>query len=124
MKKEQKLYGILKMKCPACHEGDLFEKAGYFNLNKMGNNLDKCEVCGQDFKIEPGFYWGALYLAYGLMVFLSLILFLLFFLLLNLSLNTSFILLIIIDLLLTPLIYKLSKSLWIHIFISYRPRKK
>ncbi len=120
MQKGQKLFGIIHQRCPACHEGPLFEEAGYFDFRKMGKTHDACPHCGQDYRIEPGFYWGALYIAYGLSVFVSLFFFLLFFLLFGLSLNTSFLLLIVADLMLTPFLYKLSKTLWLHVFVSYR----
>lgn len=90
----------------------------------MGKTYDACPKCGQDYRIEPGFYWGALYIAYGFSVFVSLLLFLCFFLIFGLSLNTSFLLLIIADLILTPYIYKLSKTFWLHLFVSYRHPSK
>jgi len=120
LQKGKKLYGIIHQSCPACHEGPLFEEAGYFDFKKMGKTYDACPQCGQDYRIEPGFYWGALYIAYGFSVFVSLLMFLLFFLLFGLSLNASFLLLVIADLILTPFLYKLSKTLWLHLFVSYR----
>ena len=83
-----------------------------------------CPVCGQDFKIEIGFYWGAMYLAYGISVATSLIQFLLYFLVFGLSLELSFGLLIAVQLLLSPYLYRLSKSLWIHLFVPYNTYSK
>lgn len=120
LQKGKKIYGIVHQKCPACHEGPLFVEAAYFDIKKMGKTHDACPACGQDYRIEPGFYWGALYIAYGFSVFVSLLIFLLFFLLFGLPLNTSFVLLVIADLILTPFLYKLSKTLWLHIFVRFR----
>jgi len=124
LQKGKKLYGIIHQKCPACHEGAIFEEAAYFDIKKMGKNHDACPACGQDYRIEPGFYWGALYIAYGFSVFVSLLIFLLFFLIFGFSLNASFFLLVIADLILTPFLYKLSKTLWLHVFVRYHHPSK
>lgn len=34
---------------------------------------DSCSVCGEDFKKEPGFYFGAMYASYGLTVAVAVI---------------------------------------------------
>ena len=32
----------------------------------------QCENCGQVYEIEPGFYWGAMYVSYGFTVVISI----------------------------------------------------
>ena len=113
---------IFKLKCPSCNKGDLFTASG-LNFSKLGKMPDQCVVCGQDFKIEVGFYWGALYVAYALSVATSLPQFFFYFIILDLSLNWSFTILIIVQLLLTPYLYRLSKSLWIHMFVPFGRRR-
>jgi uncharacterized protein (DUF983 family) len=87
----------------------------------MAKTYDNCPHCGQDLRIEIGFYWGALYVAYGLSVFTSLAQFLLYFLVFNLSLTWSFILFIGVQIILSPWLYRLSKAIWINFFVTYRP---
>jgi uncharacterized protein (DUF983 family) len=62
---------ILKMKCPRCRKGDIFSTPTFSTkFTKMNSN---CPVCGQDFEIETGFYWGSMYISYFLTVILFVI---------------------------------------------------
>ena len=72
IKKGTKLYSILKFKCPHCHEGGFF-KAHPYNISKAGDIYDKCPVCNNKNSKEPGFYYGAMYVSYGLGVALFLV---------------------------------------------------
>ena len=60
MKKGSKLYSIATMTCPQCQESKMMV-ANPYRLSTMGEVKNKCEVCGLDFKPEPGFYYGAMY---------------------------------------------------------------
>ncbi|WP_109832292.1 DUF983 domain-containing protein [Reichenbachiella versicolor] len=58
---------IIKCKCPKCREGDMFETSmfrNYFNV-KMPK---ECPKCGQTYRPEPGFFFGAMYVSYGFSV--------------------------------------------------------
>ena len=68
LKKGTKRYSIQKLKCPRCHEGDLFVNPTFFVYKKMLEMPDKCSVCGQDFVIEPGFYTAALWISYPILL--------------------------------------------------------
>ncbi|GAA4316183.1 DUF983 domain-containing protein [Nibribacter koreensis] len=61
------LGAALAMKCPQCHQGALFTHAAY-NLSKFDQMPEHCAVCGLRFERELGFYWGAMYMSYGLSV--------------------------------------------------------
>lgn len=63
----QHLKAALALKCPRCHQGDMFTHSA-FNLQKFDQMPEKCAVCGFRFEIELGFYWGAMYMSYGLSV--------------------------------------------------------
>ena len=63
--KGSKLYSIRKHKCPKCHEGDLY-KTPLSSLQGIYNMHEECTHCGQKFTLEPGFYWGAMYIGYAL----------------------------------------------------------
>ena len=75
MKKGTKLYSVLKLKCPRCQIGNLFNNPGFFVLSGILEMPDKCPHCKQDFKLEPGFYTAALWISYPivLVVFVPLI---------------------------------------------------
>lgn len=65
-----RLKAVVLMKCPRCCEGELFLSRNPYNFNKMGKMPDECANCGQDFVIEPGFYFGAAMVSYILQVFM------------------------------------------------------
>ena len=59
-----KAQAILQHTCPRCQSGKLF-KTGTFNKNFTQMHAD-CPVCGFHFEIEPGFFWGAMYVSYAI----------------------------------------------------------
>lgn len=124
MKKGTKLYSILKHKCPRCHEGELFLKPGEKNYNIIGYTPDKCKICEQAYVLEPGFYYGAMYLSYMLSVAVALPQFLLYYAGFNLSFRMSLLLIILAQIVLTPFIYRTSRAIWINVFVSYNAEYK
>jgi uncharacterized protein (DUF983 family) len=67
------LKAILATKCPRCHQGDMFTHPAY-SLGHFDDMPEHCPVCKFRYEIEVGFYWGAMYISYGLSVFLLVIL--------------------------------------------------
>lgn len=117
--KGSKLYSIFRMKCPSCQNGDFFVSHSY-DLRKIGDIHERCSSCGLKYEREPGFYYGAMYVAYGLGVALFVALwasFNLFFP--QLSVGIQILVIIISILALSPLIYALSKIIWANMFIDY-----
>jgi len=54
-------------KCPRCHNAKAFNGKAY-NLKQITDMKKECSNCKQDFKKEPGFYFGASYVSYGLTI--------------------------------------------------------
>lgn len=64
-----KLGAMVKGRCPKCRRGPLFSTSFFSSsFHKMNQ---KCPHCNFQFEIEPGFFWGAMYLNYGFSVFTS-----------------------------------------------------
>lgn len=63
--KTTKLYSILNLKCPVCHEGDFFQAHPY-NLSRTGDLHEHCPVCRVKYEKEIGFYTRALYVSYAI----------------------------------------------------------
>ncbi len=125
--KGNKLYSIFSFKCPRCRAGALFlTKSSYTSgFDKMPKT---CSHCGQRFEPEPGFYFGAAYVSYGLTVALWVALFVALVTfdhwgIISFSVYEDALLLMGLGigllLALLPLIYRLSRSLWIHMFVKY-----
>jgi uncharacterized protein (DUF983 family) len=58
---------ILKERCPRCHRGAMFSHSA-FNVRKFDEMPEHCPVCQFRYEVELGFYWGAMYISYGLAV--------------------------------------------------------
>ncbi|GJM63565.1 DUF983 domain-containing protein [Persicobacter diffluens] len=58
---------LLEGKCPRCHEGDMFVHP-LKKLHKFSDMHEKCENCGLRFEVEPGFFFGAMYISYAVSV--------------------------------------------------------
>jgi uncharacterized protein (DUF983 family) len=108
------MFGI---KCPSCREGEMFDgsahqmKMSAFDMNKF------CKKCQTDLEPEPGFYFGAMFISYGLTGWFSIFFVMLFHWYLKLGLYTSFGLLLVFLGFNFIWIYRVSRSIWAHIVI-------
>lgn len=117
-KKGTKLYSIFNNRCPKCHEGDFYIDKNPLHLKKILDIHDKCDSCNLKYMIEPSFYHGAMYVSYGLSVATSIAIVIIA-TLLGFSLITSFIAVFIGLILFTPFMLKLSRIIYINMFVSY-----
>lgn len=67
MKKRSGLKAIFGAKCPQCREGNLFP-VSMMSFKKLSEVNKKCSVCGANFRSEPDFYYGAMYISYAFSV--------------------------------------------------------
>ncbi len=121
LKKGTKAYSILKMKCPRCQEGDLFE-TGSFSFKKSFDMPEICSACGQKYFLEPGFYYGAMFISYVITGFFSLAFTGFCILVLGFSINASFAILILILAVLFVWIFRLARAIWINSNVRYNPK--
>jgi uncharacterized protein (DUF983 family) len=121
-KKGTKLYSISKGKCPKCHEGDFFKFGFTFNPTKVTKIYDNCTKCNLKYMLEPSFFYGAMYINYGITVAISVIVFLIVKLGFQLNLLQSFIAVFSALLILAPLNLRLARILWINMFVSFEPK--
>lgn len=122
--KGTKLYSILFNKCPRCHEGDFLEEKNILKINKAFKIKEHCPTCGLKYMKEPSFYYGAMYVNYGLSVGVGIITFIVSYLAFNLTLKQSFIPIVIVIILTSPFAARWSRSIWINIFEHYNPNWK
>lgn len=123
LKRESKLYSIVTYKCPRCHHGHLFENKGW-SYTKFAAMPKKCSCCGQYYEPEPGFYYGAMYVSYAITTGLTLtMLAVLSFLLEEITLLWFVSSLAGVLLLSFPFIFRMSRSIWINMFIQFDKKK-
>jgi uncharacterized protein (DUF983 family) len=85
---------------------------------------DNCPVCGQDFKIEDGFYLGATYVSYAITVALMVPLLAISYFLFNLDFMWLLPVMVVLLVLLMPPILRISRAIWINFFVHYNPEWK
>lgn len=123
MLKGTKLYSIVHNKCPKCHQGDFFVNKNPYTMDFIKMH-DKCSHCGEDFNKEVGFYYGAMYVSYGVNVTFGIALFLLMVLVFHTGLLTYLFSFLGLVLVLFPLVMRLSRLIYINLFVKYDPSKK
>lgn len=114
-------YSILRNKCPRCHQGDLYLSKNPYNLPELGKMPDECPKCQQPYQLEPGFFFGATYVSYGLTVafMVSLLMFNYWFL--HFRLVQAVLVVVGLFVLISPIIFRLSRSIYLNFFVSYDP---
>ena len=118
-KKGNKFYSIWNMKCPRCHEGNLFDsKIGLFEMPK------RCPSCNQNYMPEPGFYYGAMFISYIFTAWFSIFFAIFFHWVLDWSLNATFAFLIFVLAILFVWIFRMARSIWINMTIRFDPKIK
>jgi hypothetical protein len=80
---------------------------------------DKCDHCGQPYVLEPGFYWGSMYISYMLSSGLMLTTFAILYFIFDLSVTYTFVGIIAIAAIFYGLIYRLARSVWINLYVHY-----
>jgi uncharacterized protein (DUF983 family) len=115
-----KLYSVLNNKCPHCHKGNFFENNNPYNMKNFSVMNPRCPICNEDFRKEPGYYFGATYVSYGLTVGFGIVLFVLLCVLFDVSaiayLWTFSVLLVV----LLPVFYRFARLIWINFFVKFK----
>ncbi|AOW21683.1 DUF983 domain-containing protein [Urechidicola croceus] len=118
-KKGTKLYSISNNKCPRCHEGDFYAKKGIFRFKNLLKLNDNCSHCDLKYMMEPSFFYGAMYVNYGLTVAVSVATFIISKVIIGLTVNQSFLSIIAALIIFIPIGLRLSRLIWINMFVSY-----
>lgn len=86
--------------------GDLFEMH------------DNCPNCQQQFELEIGFYWGAMYIAYGVSSAVSFGSFIIAFWGFGWTEYQSFAFLVLMVILASPYTFRISRAIWLYAFVK------
>lgn len=114
------LENILKSKCPTCHSGHLFKDKNPYHLKMIFEMNKECEHCKQTFTPEPRFYEGAMYVSYAFSVAIVISCFVAFNVLTDdVPLIPLISTTIILAFGLAPVSFRLSRTIWIHLFYSF-----
>ena len=122
LKKGSKLNSILKGSCPKCQNESMYADKNPLHLTKVLKMNEKCSHCGLKYHIEPSFFYGAMYVSYGLNVAIGVATFIISFVFFKATIGYSFIAIIVTLIILFPFILRLARNIYINMFISYDPK--
>jgi uncharacterized protein (DUF983 family) len=119
------LKAAINARCPQCREGRLF-KFKWWNIFNFAQMEDTCSECGMRYEVEPGFFYGAMYISYAFTVGIMLIGGLVIYNFFNDPDAMGYVIPItLISLALVPANFRVSRVIFIHLFsgVTYRPNK-
>src|SRR5690349_15817728 len=113
LKKGSKLNSILTGSCPKCQNESMYLDKNPYNLLSTLKMHEKCSHCGFRYQIEPSFFYGAMYVSYGLNVAIGIAAFIVSYLFLGSSVKTAFIAIMATLIILGPLVLRWSRNIYI-----------
>jgi len=111
-----KVIDALNCKCPNCKKGKIFKNRGNILLLNIPKINDRCPDCSYKFERETGFFFGAMYVSYGLAAAQMISSLVVFWYFIDLSPLRVLVIIAVIALLLSTINFKLSRSIWIYLF--------
>jgi Ca2+-dependent lipid-binding protein len=123
MLKGTKIYSMFTGTCPVCQSESMYKESNPYKLNKIFQMHERCSHCNTKYKIEPSFFYGAMYVSYGVGIAFAVAAFVIAFLFFGGGLMTSFYAIIGTLVVFMPVIMRLSRNIWINIFMHYDKKK-
>ncbi len=116
MVKKTRSSAIFNGHCPRCRDGNIF-KTAVFTFNNFTKMNPRCPNCNLDYEVEPGFFYGALYISYifsvGIFAAVTIILFFFF----DDPESKVYIgSVIFLSIILYPFNYRFSRIIYLHLF--------
>jgi uncharacterized protein (DUF983 family) len=119
LKKVRTLNSILTGTCPKCHQESMYVEKNPYKLNDLYKMNETCSHCHTRYLIEPSFFYGAMYVSYGLTVAIGVAIFVTSNVILGFSVKTTFIAIVVGILALMPVTARLARNIYIAMFIRY-----
>jgi uncharacterized protein (DUF983 family) len=119
LKKGTKLYSIINGSCPKCHQESMYLNKNLYVLSDTLKMHERCSYCNTKYKIEPSFFYGSMYVSYGVGIAFAVAAFVISYVILGSSPNTAFGAIVVTMVACLPIILRLSRNIWINIFMKY-----
>jgi uncharacterized protein (DUF983 family) len=124
LKKGSKLNSILTGSCPRCQNESMYLDKNPLHFSKILKMNEKCSHCGLKYQIEPSFFYGAMYVSYGLNVALSIAAFIVSYVIFKTSIKVSFISILVSNVVLFPFVLRWARNIYINMFVSFDEKYK
>ncbi|MFD2563004.1 DUF983 domain-containing protein [Aquimarina rubra] len=121
--KGTKIYSIFTGTCPVCQNESMYKEQNPYKLGKVFQMHERCSHCNTKYKIEPSFFYGAMYVSYGVGIAFAIAAFVIGNLFLKMNLLNTFFTIVGTLIVFFPIILRLSRNIWINIFMHYGKKK-
>lgn len=122
--KGSKIYSILTGACPKCHEESMYKIKNPFLFLRALDMNEKCSNCQLKYQIEPSFFYGAMYVSYGVGIAFAVAAYIISKYVFEAEVLMSFIAITLTLIVFLPVITRLSRNLWINMFVKYDKNAK
>ncbi len=119
LKKGTVINSILTGSCPKCQEESMYVEKNPYKLSTLYKMHDTCSHCHTQYKIEPSFFYGAMYVSYGVTVAIGVAVFVVLNLILQFNVLETFIGIVVVILALMPVTARISRNIYINLFIHF-----
>jgi len=109
---------ILTCKCPRCRKGKVFKHKNPYH-RKFGKIEKRCSSCMLVYEMEQGFWYGAMYISYAFGVIISIPIVIIMLSKTSLEIFQITGVIFCVLFVLSPVLFRYSRSVWLHIFIRY-----
>ncbi|ANH58958.1 MULTISPECIES: DUF983 domain-containing protein [Dokdonia] len=121
--KGTKLNSILTGKCPVCQNESMYKNSNPYILSETLKMHERCSHCGTKYKIEPSFFYGAMYVSYPVGIAFATAAFVITYFFFEATLVNTFIAIVGTMVVFMPVIMRLARNIWINFFMKYDPSK-
>lgn len=118
MFKGTKLHTIFTGSCPVCQQESMYKEKNPYKISRLFAMHKNCSHCGTKYKIEPSFFFGAMYVSYPVGIAFATAAFVLSYWVIGVSLLTSFFIIFGTLIVFLPVIVRISRNIWISFFFK------
>lgn len=117
--KGTKLYSILTGTCPRCQQESMYINKNPYYLPETLKIHETCSHCKTRYRLEPSFFYGSMYVSYGVGIAFAVAAFIISYVFLGSSITISFVSIVVTLIAFSPIIMRISRNIWINLFMKY-----
>ncbi|MGB1308332.1 MAG: DUF983 domain-containing protein [Oceanihabitans sp.] len=117
--KGSKIYSIVTGSCPKCHQESMYSNKNPYHLPEVLHINENCSHCNFKYRLEPSFFYGAMYVSYAVGIAFAVAAFVISHFVFNASIHVIFISIIGTMVVFAPIIMRLSRNIWINMFVHF-----
>ena len=118
-RKGNKAYSIFTGSCPKCHQESMYVNKNPYVLSETLKMQERCSQCSTKYKIEPSFFYGAMYVSYAVGIIFAFAAFIISYGIFDTGRDIAFLSIVLTLVFCLPIILRLSRNIWINFFMKY-----